>query len=90
MRETLGEKLDQMDKDKEYITKYKERYVKIKALKKDQEESMNQIGMTKMYLKWYKQDEAEQDKDKVNYSQTLLNTLKHIAIYQTYLNYNFW
>ena len=86
----MGEKLDQMDKDKEYITKYKERYVKIKALKKDQEESMNQIGMTKMYLKWYKQDEAEQDKDKVNYSQTLLNTLEHIAIYQTYLNYNFW
>ena len=52
LREKLGEKLDVMDRDKKgYVTSYKERRVRIKALKKDQEELENQIGMTKTYLK---------------------------------------
>ena len=50
--EKLGEKLNDMDRDKKgYVTSYKERQVRIKALKKDQEELENKIGMTKMYLK---------------------------------------
>ena len=52
LQEKLSENLDEMDRDKKgYVTSYKERWVRIKALKKDQEELENQISMTKMYLK---------------------------------------
>ena len=78
LQEKLGEKLDEMDRDKKgYVTSYKERRVRIKALKKDQEELENQIGMTKMYLRRYKRDEAEQ-KDKVN---LFSNTFEHSRTY---------
>ena len=57
-----------MDKDKKaYITSYQERRVRIKALKTELEELQNQIEMTKMYQKRYKDDETKEDKDKVNY-----------------------
>ena len=52
LQEKLSENLDEIDRDKKgYVTSYKERWVRIKALKKDQEELENQIIMTKMYLK---------------------------------------
>ena len=81
----LGKKLDEMDRDKKgYIMSYKERWVRIRALKKDQEELENQIGMTKMYLKWYKWDEAEQEKDKVN---LFSNTIEHFQTLSNILQY---
>ena len=52
LSEKLGKKLDKIDKDKkDYIINYKEQRGRIKALKKDQEDLENQIGITKMYLK---------------------------------------
>ena len=82
--EKLGKKLDEMDRDKKgYVTSYKERWVRIKTLKKDQEELENQFGMTKMYLKQYKWDEAEQ-KDKVN---LFSNTIEHFQTLSNILQY---
>ena len=50
--EKLGKKLDKMDRDKkDYIISYKEWCGRIKALKKDQEDLENQIGMMKIHLK---------------------------------------
>ena len=52
LQEKLGKKLDKIDKDKkDNIISYKKQRGRIKALKKDQEDLENQIGMTKMYLK---------------------------------------
>ena len=75
LQEKLGEKLDKMDRDKkDYIISYKEQHVRIKALKKDQEDLENQIGMTKTYLKQHDWDENEWEKDKVS---LFLNTTEH-------------